>query len=53
MLMPRLLRKSRKRFQNLGSDGNIQHGNGFIRDQEFRLQDHGTSDHHALTLPAG
>ena len=39
--------------QQLGPDGDIQHGDGLVRDDQLGIHDHGPGDDHALALAAG
>ena len=40
------------KVQYLRSDGDVQRGDGFVRDDEFRLHDHCSGESHALALAA-
>ena len=41
-----------QQVDDLGTDGDIQHRNGFICQQNFRLKHKRSSDHHTLALSA-
>src|SRR5687768_14508856 len=42
----------RQKIDDLSTNGNIQHGDGFICQQYVRLKHERTGNHHALALPA-
>jgi hypothetical protein len=48
----KLALQPREQFEYLRADGNIECGNGLVRDDEFRAQNESARDSDALALPA-
>jgi hypothetical protein len=45
--------RSRRRFEDLGLDGDVERGGGLVGDEQARVAGEGHGDHDALALAAG
>ncbi len=48
-----LVAQLEQQVENLGPDGDIQHGNGLVGHEQLRIQNQRPGDHHSLALTAG